>query len=134
MCNRTFGIVWFYYYFCSSIPIGIDRYGKQQACNLPVISKRFVVINLCSTKHEKMAKLYNRVNSDELKRQLLESDETRVTLSFYQYHHIKDPQIFRDQIYKDWSALGSLDVFMFLMKGSMDKFLFPQISLILLKK
>jgi UPF0176 protein len=53
-----------------------------------------------------MAKLYNRVNSDELKRQLLESDEARVTLSFYQYHHIEDPQNFRDQIYKDWSALG----------------------------
>ena len=45
------------------------------------------------------------MNSDELKRQLLESDEKRVTLSFYQYHHIEDPQAFRDQVYLAWSSL-----------------------------
>lgn len=51
-------------------------------------------------------KLYNKVNNDELKQQLLASDEKRVTLSFYQYAHIDNPKSFRNQIYVDWSALG----------------------------
>ena len=51
-------------------------------------------------------RLYNLVNNDELKRRMLESDEARVTLSFYKYHHIDDPQQFRDDLFRDWSALG----------------------------
>lgn len=53
-----------------------------------------------------MKKLYNRVNSEELKQRLLESNEQRVTLSFYQYYHIQDPQKFRDELYQQWSELG----------------------------
>lgn len=53
-----------------------------------------------------MKRLYNRVNNDELKTQMLESDEQRVTLSFYQYAHIEDPAKFRDQLYLDWNQLG----------------------------
>ncbi len=53
-----------------------------------------------------MKKLYNRVNSEELKQRLLESNEPRVTLSFYQYYHIQDPQKFRDELYQQWSELG----------------------------
>ena len=37
-----------------------------------------------------MPRLYNLVNSDELKRRMLESDEARTTLSFYRYHQIAD--------------------------------------------
>ena len=51
-------------------------------------------------------KLHNKINNDELKQQLLASDEKRVTLSFYQYAHIDNPKSFRNQIYVDWSALG----------------------------
>jgi len=51
-------------------------------------------------------RLYNLVNNDELKRRMLESDEARVTLSFYKYHHIDDPHQFRDDLFRDWSALG----------------------------
>ena len=51
-------------------------------------------------------RLRNLVNKDELKRLMLESEEARTTLSFYQYHHIDDPQAFRDQIFLDWSELG----------------------------
>ena len=50
-----------------------------------------------------MKKLYNQVNNDELKDRMLASDEQRVTLSFYQYHQIKDPQAFRDQFYHNLS-------------------------------
>lgn len=53
-------------------------------------------------------KLYNKVNNDELKRRMLESDEARITLSFYQYATIENPQQFRDEFYK---GLGELGVF-----------------------
>lgn len=51
-------------------------------------------------------KLYNRINSEELKQQMLESNEKRVTLSFYQYAKIEDPKAFRNQLYADWDELG----------------------------
>jgi UPF0176 protein len=53
-----------------------------------------------------MKRLYNRVNNDELKRRLLDSDEKRITLSFYQYHHLEDPRRFRDDLYQRWEQLG----------------------------
>ncbi len=51
-------------------------------------------------------RLYNLINNDELKRRMLEDAEARVTLSFYKYHHIDNPQHFRDALFRDWSALG----------------------------
>lgn len=45
-------------------------------------------------------KLYNRINNDELKQRMLESNEPRITLSFYQYHQIDDPSKFRDELYR----------------------------------
>lgn len=53
-------------------------------------------------------KLYNRINNDELKQRLQEDPRTRMTLSFYQYAHISEPQAFRDQLYL---ALEPLRVF-----------------------
>ncbi len=53
-----------------------------------------------------MKRLYNLVNNDELKHRLLESEEKRVTLSFYQYHHIDNPRQFRNLLYQRWQALG----------------------------
>ncbi len=44
-------------------------------------------------------KLYNKINGEELKKQLLESKEKRVTLSFYQYANIENPKKFRDDLY-----------------------------------
>lgn len=46
-----------------------------------------------------MKHLYNRVNSEELKKQVLESNEKRTTLSFYKYHHIKNVPFFRNHFY-----------------------------------
>lgn len=51
-------------------------------------------------------KLYNKINGEELKQKMLESDEARITLSFYQYAHIEHPQQFRDELYKAWFDLG----------------------------
>ena len=53
-----------------------------------------------------MARLHNLVNNDELKERMLESEEQRTTLSFYQYHHIENPELFRNQLYKHWRKLG----------------------------
>lgn len=51
-------------------------------------------------------KLHNRINNDELKQRMLESEEPRVTLSFYCYHNLKDPDAFRDELYSRWFPLG----------------------------
>ena len=53
-----------------------------------------------------MALLHNRVNGEELKRRLQESDEKRITLSFYKYHHILDVNLFRDNLFRNWSKLS----------------------------
>ncbi len=53
-----------------------------------------------------MKKLYNKVNKEELKKQMLEGDEKRLTMSFYQYAKIADPKKFRDQLFLEWSELG----------------------------
>lgn len=46
-----------------------------------------------------MATLHNKVNREVLKKRLSEDTTERVTLSFYQYYHLKNPQIFRDHLY-----------------------------------
>lgn len=50
--------------------------------------------------------LHNRIDRKILKQQLEESREKRITLSFYQYAHINDPQAFRDKLFADWFAMG----------------------------
>lgn len=52
--------------------------------------------------------LHNKINSEELKRKIKESDVPRTTISFYKYHYITDPQAFRDQLYIRWNELGVL--------------------------
>ena len=52
--------------------------------------------------------LYNRIDSRILKDQLLKSKENRVTLSFYKYHHIKDVQTLRDDLFMRWEKLAVL--------------------------
>jgi UPF0176 protein len=51
-------------------------------------------------------RLFNRISNDELKARLLNSEEKRVTLSFYQYHQIEDPAAFRDEFYLGLSEHG----------------------------
>lgn len=55
-----------------------------------------------------MAVLHNRISQKELKERLLQETEPRITISFYNYFHIEEPQLFRDQMYK---ALQALKVF-----------------------
>lgn len=49
--------------------------------------------------------LHNRINKRELKEQLLQTAEKRLTISFYKYYHLKNPQFFRDFLYANWEPL-----------------------------
>lgn len=55
-----------------------------------------------------MAVLHNRVSQKELKERLYQETEPRVTLSFYRYFPVHDPQKFRDELY---TALNEKKVF-----------------------
>ena len=50
--------------------------------------------------------LHNRVSQKELKERLYQETIPRKTVSFYKYFHIDDPQEFRDDLYRDLSALN----------------------------
>jgi UPF0176 protein len=52
-----------------------------------------------------VAVLHNRVSQKELKERLYLEDEARVTLSFYRYAFIEDPQSFRDELYRNLNVL-----------------------------
>lgn len=50
--------------------------------------------------------LHNRVNRRELKEKMRASEEKRNTVSFYKYHHIGNPTVFRDYLYAELNPLG----------------------------
>lgn len=50
--------------------------------------------------------LHNRIDRRILKQKMENSEEERITLSFYNYAHLADPKNLRDQLYADWSGLG----------------------------
>ena len=52
-----------------------------------------------------MALLHNRVSQKELKKLLFEETEPRITLSFYVYASIAEPQVFRDEFYMHLNEL-----------------------------
>lgn len=57
--------------------------------------------------------LYNRISATELKRRLAEEPFRRITISFYQYTRIEDPQAFRNEFYQhlfDLQVLGRIYV------------------------
>jgi UPF0176 protein len=53
-------------------------------------------------------KLYNTVNGEELKEKLEHSTQERITISFYKYAKIGNPQLFRDHLFYHWNPLGVL--------------------------
>lgn len=52
--------------------------------------------------------LHNKINGEELKQKLLSNNEPRTTISFYKYHHILDPQKFRDSMFINFTKLEVL--------------------------
>ena len=54
----------------------------------------------------KKKSLHNRVNRHELKQQMRESTELRTTISFYKYHQISEPTVFRNELYALLDEIG----------------------------
>jgi UPF0176 protein len=55
-----------------------------------------------------MAQLHNRISRRELK-EIIKNDPTpRTTISFYCYFKIEEPQLFRNELYKQLKELGVL--------------------------
>lgn len=52
--------------------------------------------------------LHNRISRRELKERILKDPTSRTTISFYCYFKIDEPENFRNQLYKNFSALGVL--------------------------
>ena len=52
--------------------------------------------------------LYNRISGKELKAKLKEAREPRSTISFYKYHQLSDPKVFRDKLYQLFESVQVL--------------------------
>lgn len=52
--------------------------------------------------------LYNRIEGRLLKERMRQSTEKRITISFYKYHHILEPNAFRDMLFLEMEKLGVL--------------------------
>lgn len=52
--------------------------------------------------------LYNKLSAEERKELIERAGKDRLTISFYQYANIKDPQEFRDQLFITWDSLDVL--------------------------
>lgn len=55
-----------------------------------------------------MAQLHNRISRKELKEKILNDPTPRITISFYCYFRIEEPDLFRNQLYKELKALEVL--------------------------
>lgn len=56
--------------------------------------------------NNKKPDLRNRINKDELKRRLAQENIERITISFYKYVKIENPQELRDSLFIKWSQLN----------------------------
>lgn len=52
--------------------------------------------------------LYNKLSAQERAALIDAAGKDRITISFYQYHQIKNPQILRDKLFLDWNTLDVL--------------------------
>jgi len=53
-----------------------------------------------------MKRLYNKIDSRELKEKMLKSPEKRFTISFYKYQQLPNPSFFRDYLFIHWSEFN----------------------------
>ncbi len=52
--------------------------------------------------------LYNKLSAKERAKLIDDAGKDRITISFYQYHKIENPQLFRDKLFLEWNALDVL--------------------------
>lgn len=55
-----------------------------------------------------MASLHNKISGKELKEKLAHDSVERTTISFYKYHKISSPEVFRDDLYRKLESIGVL--------------------------
>lgn len=53
-------------------------------------------------------RLFNRVSRELLKERIAQSNEKRITISFYRYHNLQNPQQFRDELFLKLDEIGVL--------------------------
>ncbi len=52
--------------------------------------------------------LYNKLSANERAALIDDAGKDRITISFYKYHKIGNPQLFRDKLFLEWNALDVL--------------------------
>ena len=52
--------------------------------------------------------LYNKLSAEERRTLIEKAGVQRLTLSFYQYHHLDNPQLFRDHLFLHWHPMDVL--------------------------
>ena len=52
--------------------------------------------------------LYNKLSAEERRLFIAEARTERLTLSFYKYHQVKNPQILRDHLFLNWNEMDVL--------------------------
>lgn len=52
--------------------------------------------------------LYNKLSADERRELIRQAGKERLTISFYQYHHLGNPKLFRDHLFLNWHPLDVL--------------------------
>ena len=52
--------------------------------------------------------LYNKLSAEERAQLIDEAGKDRLTISFYQYLKIENPQLFRDKFFLEWDAIEVL--------------------------
>ena len=52
--------------------------------------------------------LYNKLSAKERAALIDEAGKDRITISFYQYYKIENPQLFRDKLFLEWNSLDVL--------------------------
>ena len=70
--------------------------------------------------------LYNKLSAKERATLIDEAGKDRITISFYQYHKIENPQLFRDKLFLEWHTLDVLGRTYVSFEGSMLNYQFPQ--------
>jgi len=69
-----------------------------------------VIFLIFAVQHLKVysMQLYNKLSAKERRELIALAGTDRLTLSFYKYHHIKNPSLFRDYLFLHWNEIDVL--------------------------
>lgn len=81
---------------------------QRQSPSSIVRFRNFVGMSAPKPRPPKPPKLYNTADKHVLSARLDSETFERTTVSFYQYAHILDPLVFRDELFETWSSLDIL--------------------------